>query len=303
MTDQGLAHRVALEMDEAVASDVPVRSDMTLKVRRSCACGCDLSGAAIRLMSGEAMLASSETAEFAIAAPDKAGSWSWVVLFPRQEIGGVVHEGVSLPVTFTTRALMSSLAIWDVPSPVVIGGRFTIKIGAKSSASCELKGAKVEVLDDAGTLVGRGQLGDVSWEGTAALYWTEVELPAPPDEGIVSWSARFAPADLELPHDEAVACFSFAAVRPPDHRLTITFVEKETEKPIENAHIRLGPFRALTDAGGAAQLSMPKGTYEIKVWHAGYEAPPTTVDIIDDVTLRLVGVAVPEEDPSARFMM
>ena len=303
MTDQGFAHRVALEMDEAVASDVPVRSDMTLKVRRSCACGCDLSGAAIRLMSGEEMLAASETVEFAIAAPDKAGSWSWVVLFPRQEIGGVLHEEVSLPVTFTTRPLMSSLAIWSVPSPVVIGGRFTIKIGAKSSASRGLKGAKVEVMDDAGTLVGSGQLGDVPWEGTTALYWTEVELPAPSNEGIVSWSARFAPADIELPHDDAVACFSFAAVRSPDHRLTITLIEHETEKPIEHAHIRLGPFRSLTDACGVAELSMPKGTYEIRVWHAGYEAPPTTVDVFNDVTLRLVGVAVPEEDPSARFMM
>mgnify|MGYP003464952589 CR=1 FL=1 len=41
-------------------------------------------------------------------------------------------------------------------------------------------------------------------------------------------------------------------------------------------------FRGLTDACGVAELSMPKGTYEIRVWHAGYEAPPTTVEVFED---------------------
>jgi hypothetical protein len=303
MIDRAVAHRVELEMDEGVAPEVPVRSDMTLKMRLSCACGCDLSGAALRLITEEDVFALSESSAFAVKAPGRLGTCSWVVVFPSQEIRGVVHEQVSLPITFVTRPLASSLAIWDVPSPVVIGGRFRVKVGAKSSGACALKGAPVELLDGAGTVVGSGHLGDAPWEGTTALYWTDVELTAPLNEGIVSWSVRFAPTDTEVPHDEAAASFSFAAVRPPDHQLTITLIEKDTEKPIENAHIRLGAFRTLTDACGVAHLAMPKGTYEVKVWHAAYETAPTTVDVMDDVHLQLVGVAVPEEDPSARWMM
>lgn len=303
MSADGAVHPVVLELEEQVPPEVPVGSDIVLKVRVLCPHGCDLSGRLVKIMDGEEALAECVHEEFAVRVPEKLGDVSWRILFPLQEIDGIVHEQASVPITFATRPLASSLAIWDVASPVVIGERFTIKVGAKSSSGCVLAGTTVEFLDATGTPVGSGHLGDVPWEGTTALYWTEVELPAPSTEGIVSWSGRFAPTDIELPHAEAVAWFSFAAVKPPDHRLTITFVEKDTEKPIENAHIRSGPFHALTDAGGAAHLSMPKGTYEIKVWHAGYEAPPTTVAVVDDVTLRLVGVAVPEEDPSARFMM
>ena len=303
MSAEVAVHQVVLELEEPIPSEVPVGSDIVLKVRVSCPHGCDLSGRLLKVMAGEEVLTTCVHGEFAVNVPLRLGTYSWTILFHRQEIRGIVHEPASLPTSFETKPFASSLAIWDVPSPVVIGERFRVKVGAKSSGACALGGATVELLDDAGTLVGSGHLGDVPWEGTTALYWSEVELPAPLNESVVSWSARFAPADTEVPHDAAAACFSFAAVKPPDHQLTITFIEKDTEKPIENAHIRLGPFRTLTDASGVAQLSMPKGTYEIKVWHAGYEAAPTTVDILNDVTLQLVGVAVPEEDPSARFMM
>jgi hypothetical protein len=299
-------HRTVLQMDEALLPDPEVRSEMTLKVRASCPCGCDLRSATLVLQAADRTLASSRSGEFAVPAPEAPGPCSWIVRFPQQEIGDVVHEETSLPVTFVTRPLRCSLAIWNAPSTVVTGERFTVRIGAKSPASCVLKGAAVEVRDDEGTIVGSGRLGDVPWEGTAALYWTAIELPAPSKPGIASWSVRFLPAEMEggLPHDEAAASFSFAAVRPPDHRLTITLVDRHASTPIENAHIRLGPFRALTDASGIARVALPKGTYEITVWHAGYETDTATVDIADaDVALRLMGTAVPEEDPSAWWAM
>jgi hypothetical protein len=306
MSAHAIPHRTVLEMDEGPVPDPEIRADVTLKVRASCPCGCDLRSATLVLQAADRTLASSMSGEFAVSAPETPGPCSWVVRFLQQEIGDVVHEETSLPVTFVTRPLGSSLAIWSVPSPVVIGERFTVRIGAKSSASCVLKGAAVEVRDDEGTIVGSGRLGDVPWEGTAALYWTAIELPAPPRPGILSWSVRFLPGQTEdgLPYDEAAASFTFAAVRPPDCRLTITLVDRHASTPIENAHIRLGPFRTLTDASGIARVALPKGTYEITVWHAGYETDPATVDIADaDVALRLVGTAVPDEDPSAWWAM
>jgi hypothetical protein len=104
-----------------------------------------------------------------VVAPATVGTYSWTLLFLRQQICGVVHEQTSLPIVFATRPLASSVAIWDVASPVVVGERFTIKVGAKSAVSCGLDGATVEILDEAGTVVGSGRLGGTPWEGTCAL--------------------------------------------------------------------------------------------------------------------------------------
>lgn len=301
-----MVHQVLLDLEESVPSELPVASDIVLRVKTVCACGCDLGGRLVRLMSseenGEELIASVHD-EVAVNVPKEPGRYSWTLLFPRQDIRGITHEGVSLPISFEAKPIPTSLAVWDVPSPVVTGQRLTVKVGAKSSIGCPLKGANVEFLNEHGAVVGRGQLGDAPWEGTAALYWTVVELVAPATDGVVSWTARFAGATTELVHSEGVAHFSFAAVKPGDHRLTIRIIDKETEKPIENAHVRLGSFRSLTDASGVAELSMPKGTYEVRVWHAAFEAPPTVVDVTEDLTVQLLAVAVPEEDPNARFMM
>ena len=49
--------------------------------------------------------------------------------------------------------------------------------------------------------------------------------------------------------------------------------------------LRLGAYRAMTGQAGLAQIRMPKGTYELHVWKVGYEAPPRTVEIDDDVSI------------------
>jgi hypothetical protein len=152
-------------------------------------------------------------------------------------------------------------------------------------------------------VVGCGQLGDEPWEGTSALRWVEVELPAPAREGIANWSARLRSVDEGMPHAEATARFSLAAVQPPNCRLSITFTDSETDAPIENANIRLGPFRAVTDERGRAELFLAAGTYEVSVWHPGFEAPPCTLVVDGNLTLQLAGSAVTQEDPSARWMM
>ena len=222
---------------------------------------------------------------------------------PPHDSGDVVHEPASLAISFVTRPLGTSLAIWDVPSPVVIGTRFSLKVGAKSEGSSVLTGATVEVLDEAGALVGRGQLGEVPWVGTGALYWTDVELTAPLIEGMRSWSVRLLAIESGLPHAESMASFSAPSVKPPDCRLKITFTDKDTDMPIKGADVRLGPFHAITDALGRAELAIPGGCYDVNVWHCDYEVLPVNVQIDDDVTLQLRGIPVPEEDPSARWMM
>jgi hypothetical protein len=307
---ESISHQVVLEFQEPIPSEVPVGSNLVLKVNLSCPAGCNLSSRIVRLMSGEEILQETagvpdedaEVEESPIKAPEQVGAYTWTVLFPRQEINGIVHEQASLPVTFATKAHESSLAVWDVPATVVTGDRFRIKVGARSSGACALSGDKIEVLDTQGGLVGSGQLGETPWPGTTALYWTEIELPAPENKGVVAWAARFGATDSELPHSEGKAPFGFVAVPPPEHRITIKIVEQDTGNPIGDVQIRLGPFRSATDASGVAELTMPKGNYEMTIWHPRWESPATQVEICEDQTIELRSTPVPEEDPDAAWM-
>jgi hypothetical protein len=190
----------------------------------------------------------------------------------------------------------TSLAVWEVPATIVAGERFTVKIGAKSSAGCDLRGHSVEVRNAAGDVMGEGDLGDAPWPGTNALYWTELSLPAPVTEGIATVTAHFSAAGLQPPHTDASAQFSFAVVKAPDHTLTIKVIETESAKPLADAHLRLGPYRAATDHNGAATLPVCKGPYQLHIWKVGYDAPATAVDINGDTVMRVEAVIVPEEN-------
>ena len=114
---------------------------------------------------------------------------------------------------------------------------------------------------------------------------------------------NFLYTECDLPHDHALAQFTFVAVKRPDHKLTIMIFDKETAAPIDNAQVRLGCFRTVTDASGLAELSVPDGHYEVKAWMVAHELCPTTIEVTKDMTLRLEAVALPEEDPGALWTM
>jgi hypothetical protein len=135
------------------------------------------------------------------------------------------------------------------------------------------------------------------------LYWTEIELPAPALEGLFWCAASFAADEIDIPHECASSKFSVAIVKPPEHRLTVEVLEKDTHAPIEDAQVRLGPYGAATDPSGQAQVAMPKGAFDLTVWKVGYEAPSMRVDVQDDVTVRVEAVIVPPENPDAAWIM
>ena len=197
----------------------------------------------------------------------------------------------------------TSLAVWSVPSPVVTGEHFAIKVGAKSTADCALAGLAIEVCDHTGTIAARGCLRDLPLPGTGALYWTELELTAPANEGVATWSVRFAPAGLDLPHEDAATEFTVAVVRATEHVLTVKVIEKETAAPIADVELRLGAFRGTTGASGIAAIRMPKGRHELQLWKVGYEAPRQPVEISADAFIEVEASTVPEEDPDARWKM
>ncbi len=189
----------------------------------------------------------------------------------------------------------TSLAVWDIPTPAA-GERFSIKVGAKSSADCALGARRVEVLDGE-SVVAAGQLGDAPWPDTDGLFWAEVELQAPDTPGLVALSVRFHAADPDQPHEGASASFNVSIIAKPEHTLTVKVIAGGV--PIEDAIVRLGPIRASTDASGRAAVKLAKGRYELVVWKSGYDAPVTPIAIETDAFAQIDVRAVPQADPDA----
>jgi hypothetical protein len=239
----------------------------------------------------------------ALKAPLRVGEHVWRLSCAPHKRGGWHHGAGLLQVPVRVRPHETSLAVWAIPSPVMTRRPFTIKVGAKSAAGCDLAGMPIAVRDAAGTMLADGILGDTPWPGTTSLYWTELPLIAPPEAGMFLWSVELAAADLAVRHQGSSSRFSIAIVDPPDHRLTITVVEQETASPVENAHVRLGAYRATTDGSGLAELMMPKGAYDLNVWKSGYDTPTAAIVIDADLAVEIVMVPMPEENPDAVWQM
>lgn len=277
---------------------------VVLQVRASSA-ACDLTGGRIEIVAAEDVVATAEliafrndvneTAPFTLTAPVRVGAFGWTVRFPSQNIGGIAYGEAVLPISSQTRPHQTSLAVWAVPSPVQIASRFAIMVGARSAGACALGGARIEIRDDTGAVVGEGILGETLWPGSDGLYWTEVMLGGPAREGLQGWSVAFAATDVELPHLGSSAQFSFTAVKPPEHRVAITVIESDVAAPVEKTEVALGPYRAATDKTGLAHIEVPAGTYELAVWKAGFKPGSRIVKIAADAAVQFELVRLPRE--------
>lgn len=85
------------------------------------------------------------------------------------------------------------IVVWDAPDTVESGGRVHVKVGVKCSAGCRPGGWKIELRDHNGQTLATAAPGDEPWQGTAALYYAEIDLEAPEREGLYAWEA-VAPA-------------------------------------------------------------------------------------------------------------
>lgn len=313
MADESPTHSTAIELSQPAPAEVAAGADVALKVKVSCSAGCDLRGLPLSINRPDDTVTTStlatceagsnESGEVALKVPPQVGPQTWTIAFGPHEAGGVRHDQCSLALTIHSIPHGTSLAVWDILSPVVMGQRFAIKVGAKSAANCDLRALDVAVHDRTGAVAARGCLQDSPWPGTTALYWTEVELTAPDSEGLNTWSVRFAADGLALPHDGAAAEFSAAVVRPPEHRLTVKVIAQDSKAPIEDVQVRLGAFRSATDPSGIAQVMMPKGRYDLHVWKAGYEAPARAVEIKSDLAVEIEAALLSEDDPDAAWTM
>ena len=293
-----------MELSQPRPVEVLAGTAVTLKVRVSCPAECDLSGLTLHVLAeGGAAVADAilghenQVEDLQLRVPPQVGEVVWSLLFPRSEIAGVVHEQGSLTVKTDAISHPTSVAVWGVPSPVIMGSSFSVRVGISCSVLCPLMGLLVQVRDEAGTEVGQGRLGESPWLGTEALYYSDVAVTAPDREGLFRWSVHFGATEPGLPHRESSGGFTFRGARPAAHSVAVRVVEEGTEHPLESADVRLGIYRARTDKRGLASLEVPKGTYEVDAWKTGFETVPRTVEVSEDVTLQVLARALPEPDP------
>lgn len=239
--------------------------------------------------------------EFTVPAPEEVGEHPWTLTVSQgPEEGNETARG-SLLLSIKTVPHSTSLAAWDIPSPVVRASSFAVKVGAKCSACCGLGGRHVEIRDDAGSVVGAGALGDTTLPGTTGLYFTTLHLTAPDELKLNTWTVSFAAPELKLAHGGATSSFSFVTVPAPQHSVSVKVVNKATKAPVAGAQIRLGPYRTVTDASGAAKLGVPAGKFRLVVTRAGYAMPERNLNVAKDLNLRIAAEKLPEEDPFAAW--
>jgi len=277
------AHETSTSIIEAAPAELGAGSDIALKVKVSCSSACDLRGRIVKISAPDAVVkemvveltdfdgAANETAEFVVKAPFTPGRSTWTALFPAQEKEGLLHEESSAAFSFVVKPHATSMAVWDVPSPIVFGTQFKIKAGVKCFSNCQLATKKIEIYDQEGDKVASATLGGVPWSTAGALFWTEVELEAPSTEGYFTWEAKFPEPGLKLPHEEASFRFSFGTARPPEHMVTLEVTDQSEKNPLVNADVLLRPLKVPTDESGVASVDVPEGTYEVYVTMDDYK--------------------------------
>ena len=156
------------------------------------------------------------------------------------------------------------MLVWDVPPAIECGARFSFKVGVDCSARCSTVGWPLIIRDAAGHVLASVAIGDTVWPGTA-LHYAEVELEAPPAEGLHEWGARLGAFAGSARHPETGVGFRVRTVPAPECVLRIVAIDGQTRAPIEGARVAAHPYRAVTNARGVAEIRLPKGAYRLFV--------------------------------------
>ena len=179
-----------------------------------------------------------------------------------------------------------SVAVWDIPSAIVVGETFRLKVGIKCPHECDLSNSGFGIYDQEGTQVAAGTLPGDRWPGTTGLYVAEVELKAPATEGLHTWSAKAAGPDGETPHAEGSVSFGVRVVSQPEYVVTVETVDGESQTPLSGARVVMHPYKAVTDERGVAEMRVAKGAYKLFVSQPRYATFGLPVDVTADTSAR-----------------
>ena len=195
-----------------------------------------------------------------------------------------------------------NVVAWDIPTAIVVGEKFTIRIGIKCAQECDLANTDFGIFDEKGTQVAAGRLPAERWPGTTGLHVAEVELEAPAAEGLYTWSVKTPSAKLgaspsttlaagpeaegEIAHAEESINFGVRVVGRPEYLVTVETVDGADQTPLSGARVVLHPYRAVTDERGIAKVRVAKGAYKLFVSQTRYITFGLPVEVEADMTAR-----------------
>jgi hypothetical protein len=304
MKNENQPHDTKISLSHEFPPGVDAGTEIILQVQVSCTNGCNLVGKKLKIIAEDGQILKeialsqfaekvNKTEEVTLQAPNQPGVYTWLIVYPQQEEEGILYHETSERFQFTVKAHRPSIAVWDLPSPVVVQSKFKIKAGVKCSANCKLTNKKVEIYNEKGVMVSAVHLGDTPWEQSKALYWTEAELISPEVEDYFKWTIQFSNQELEIPHEAAITAFGFRTAKKPEHQVRIKVVEKETQAPVKKAYVVIDIYRTYVDEEGLATLKVPKGTYELYVWERGYDTFQRTIEVNSDLSIQAELLTVP----------
>ncbi len=285
---------IALEVSPDV---VDAGAEMTLHARVVCSPSGDLIGHTLKVKdeagADAGVLALTDiddeenaTGAAALKAPVKTGDYVWSVLCPAVVKDGVSYAEASKTISFTVKPHTTRVLAWDIPSTVVAGDRFTIKVGIKCSSECSFADKAFAIHDHEGAEVASGALSGDIWPGTSGLYFAAVELKAPSSADLYQWSVKSAGKDLARPHAEGAAEFSLRVVSRPECLVKVEAVDKVSQEPVAGAQVALHPYKAVTDERGFAEIRVAKGAYDLFVAKRKYLTLGLPVEVTADMTAR-----------------
>jgi hypothetical protein len=276
---------------------VDAGAEMTLRGKVSCSPACDLRGHTLLVKDQAGADAVSveltefdgktnDTREFVVKAPVEPGGYTWLAVCPAVVKEGVSCTQASTPISFTVKPHTTYAVAWDIPSAIVVGDRFRIKVGIKCSNECHLSNSDFGIYDHEGAQVARGTLPGDRWPGTTGLYVAEVELEAPAGEGLYTWTVKGPGSDVGIPHAEGSISFGVRVVSPPEYLVTVETVDKVSQTPLSGARVVMHPYKTVTDERGVAEVRVAKGAYKLFVSQTRYLTFGLPVEVTADMTAR-----------------
>ena len=193
-----------------------------------------------------------------------------------------------------------SLAVWDVPMPVVAGEPFSIKVGAKSSAGRALGGRRVEVSDAAGAVVASG---NARRRAVARNRGAVLDRARRAGAGKQAGRATTPCGSFRTDADAVATRFSVDGHGEARAHADRHSHGADTAAALDGVEIRLGPFHARTDADRprrAARLQRRVSASPLAQRRISRRRKPIQID--GDMQLELTMLHVPEEHPDARWV-
>jgi hypothetical protein len=226
-----------------------------------------------------------------ITAPLQTGEHVWSVLFPATSVQNTSYQDASADISFTVKPHAIRVLAWDIPTAIVGGEGFKIKIGIKCSSECNFVSEELgindfQVLDHEGVEVATGQISGDLWPQTTGLYFTEIELKAPSAEGLYNWTVTCSGADSSVPHAGGTATFGLRVVGQPEHLISVEAIDKASQMPLSGARIVLHPYATTSDEKGIARIRVAKGAYQLFVAQTAYLTFGQPVEVAEDMNIK-----------------